>query len=78
MEFATNLPDTANDYWIKFNEYVSKIQSSLAETGETTLEQLAATKLEITALQGYATNSTNVLPKYDIRRSQEVSCVLFF
>jgi hypothetical protein len=76
MEFATNLPETVTDFWAVFNEHVTAVQASLEASEDISMEQIATVKSKITELQVYATNSTTILPKYDVRRSQEVRFVL--
>lgn len=67
MEF-----DTTTEYWANFNELVSTIQVSLDNQLDISAEYLSSIKVAISSLQTYATSHTSILPKYDVRRSQEV------
>ncbi len=59
------------EYWSEFTDRVNQIQSSL-DTPSLIVETLSEIKNQISLLQIFATSNNEILPKYDVRRSQEV------
>lgn len=57
-------------YWIEFNIKINLIEEEINKNyNEINLNEI---KNNLNNLQIYATSNTEILPKYDIRRSQEV------
>ena len=83
MEFTTkdNNNDDNNEsfsvqFWQSFNSQFATISSALqAAERVASADSLAHVKSMAVNLQNFATTSAIDLPKYDIRRSQEVSGV---
>ena len=65
-------PESAAEYWVTFNQMLSDIQSSL-NSPDVSAPVITGLKAKIADLQKYATSATVCLPKYDVRRSQEVN-----
>jgi hypothetical protein len=63
--------ESKTEYWSEFNEKVSDIQLSLNSTS-LTQENILEIKNKLSSLQVLVTSNIEILPKYDIRRSQEV------
>ena len=59
------------EFWMRFNEEHVTISSAL-DAPDLTLSSLTATRELISKLQDYVTLVAIDLPKYDLRRSQEV------
>jgi hypothetical protein len=78
MEFTANdNPEVAEkesfraEFWVSFNEKQTTVAACL-EDPNATPETLVAAKRQITELQDFVTAAAIDLPKYDLRRSQEV------
>jgi hypothetical protein len=65
-------PESIAEYWVKFNEYTTKIQAMMGSTDNKNVDHITSIKSRISELQHYSTISSSILPKYDIRRCQEV------
>jgi hypothetical protein len=66
-----NVVESTAEYWSDFNEKVGEIQV-LLDHDSVTPEHLLDIKSKISSLQTFATSNLEILPKYDVRRSQEV------
>jgi hypothetical protein len=67
-----NSAESTTEYWSDFNEKVNEIQA-LLDHDSITPEHLLEIKSKLSLLQTFATSNLEILPKYDVRRSQEVS-----
>jgi hypothetical protein len=66
-----NEKESKAEYWSEFNEKVNEVQQSL-DSSSVTQENIVEIKNKISLLQVLVTSNIEILPKYDIRRSQEV------
>ena len=67
--FIATPAETVDDFWKTFNEQTSTAQVELTELS---LLDLPSFKQKIVDLQSFATESTRILPPYDIKRTQEI------
>ena len=65
------LPEDANAFWLSFNTELGKAKARL-ESSDLAAVELDALRTRSSELQKYATDSTSILPPYDIRRTQEL------
>jgi hypothetical protein len=75
IESVTASADTTGKFWKIFNDNTYILKTHIASINRTNCDvktSLAHCKQRISQLQTYATESTKVLPAYDVRRSQEV------
>ena len=61
--------DTSDAFWLKFNAEINTAQVNLTELA---VEDIGNMKSLIHKLQVFATDSTSILPGYDIKRAQEI------
>jgi len=69
------LPEDGTAFWASFNAEVSATRLRL-ESSTLTAGDLDSVRTNLAELQKYATESTSILPPYDIRRTQEILDVL--
>ena len=75
--------ETKSLYWIEFNRKITSIEELINEQLNSSSSSLINEKIneiknELNELQIFATRNTEILPKYDIRRSQEVISLSFY
>lgn len=73
LNISTNQHDL-KEFWGQFNNEIGDIKKfieELAGSDEGTEEKIIEIKNKISLLQKYSTESTRMMPPYDIRRSQE-------
>eukprot|EP01031_Cornospumella_fuschlensis_P035090 gene35090-42499_t len=73
-DFGVQAAESTDEFWKAFNANVSSVRLHLGEAAKSVeaKDLLTTLKARIGQLQTYATESTNALPAYDVRRSQEI------
>jgi len=71
MAASLAVPEDTGSFWAVFNGEIGKVRE-LLESSTLTAADLEPLRSQLVSLQTYATESTTILPPYDIRRSQEI------
>jgi hypothetical protein len=61
--------DSANAFWEQFNKQCTGVQVGITELG---VEDIVPMKKHMVKLQAFATECTDLLPSYDVKRAQEI------